>query len=65
MGVEPWAASDSAREVALGEALAVLEREEPWEPSQEMFSLVATERGRDAYRRHNLRRRLHRVGFNY
>lgn len=53
------------REVALDEALAVLAGDEPWEPSQQMFSLVATDAGRDAYRGHSDRRRSHRVGFNF
>lgn len=65
MVVEPWATSNEERDVPFDEALAVLSRGEPWEPSQEMFSLVATDSGQGLYRMHSLRRPLHRVGFNY
>ena len=65
MVVEPWATGNEERHVPSDEALAVLSRSEPWEPSQEMFSLVATDSGQDLYRMHSLRRPLHRVGFNH
>ena len=65
MIVEQWAVSDSGREVAVDEALAVLGRDETWEPSQQMFSLVATDCGREVYGGHGERRRLHYAGFNY
>lgn len=53
--------------LALGpaEALAVLDRPEPWTAPGVMFSLIATEPGQDAYWRHTARRPHHRVGFNY
>jgi len=64
MVAKAWASSDSWWDVAPGEALAVLERDEPWEPSQGMFSLVATECGREVYANHSRRRPPHRVGYN-
>ena len=54
----------SKRTPTLDEALAIIERGEPWEPSDPMFSLLATDAGETAYRKHNNRRLHHRVGFN-
>lgn len=63
MTEEQWAVRGSDREVPLDEAMAVLDRDEPWEPSHQAFSLVATDCGHELYWRHGERRRLHLVGF--